>query len=57
MIQYNFQKYCEHCEDIEPEAVIIYGFDRPETITIKCKHEEKCRQIYERIKEENDAGI
>lgn len=52
MITYSFQKYCEHCEDIEPRADILYGFNRPEAITIKCEHEEKCRRIYERIKEE-----
>ena len=58
MITYNFQKYCEHCADIEPRADILYGYNRPETIIINCEHEEICRRIYEQIKEEkNDAGI
>lgn len=52
MITYSFEKYCEHCEDIEPRADILYAFNRPDTIIIKCEHEEKCRRIYERIKEE-----
>ena len=54
MITYSFEKYCEHCAEIDPEAVIFYGFNRPEEITIKCEHEARCRRIYKQIKEEQD---
>ena len=57
MIICSFEKYCGHCEDIEPRADILYEFNRPETIIIKCEHEEKCRRIYERIKEEQNDSV
>lgn len=55
MITYSFEKYCEHCAEIDPKAVIFYAFNRPEEITIKCRHAERCRRMYERIKEEQNG--
>ena len=59
-IKLNVEPYCENCLEFEPTADrhCYYGACGPEIIqtNVTCKYRDRCKNIYERMKWENNNG-